>query len=68
MAKGMTAEEAFSATYAFFNGEITEDELGKRFGKPRKNPHGNVVERRMEAYHDVVVYEDGYEDRYYIGD
>lgn len=30
--------------------------------------HGAIVEYRMEAYHDVKVYEDGYEDRMYIGD
>ena len=30
--------------------------------------HGRVVERRQEAYHDVIVYEDGYEESYYIGD
>ena len=66
--KNPTADEVFAATYLYFCGEIDETELEKRLGKPRKNPHGEVVERRMEAYHDVVVYEDGYEERYYIGD
>lgn len=31
-------------------------------------PHGACIEYRQEAYHDVKVYEDGYEDRMYIGD
>lgn len=31
-------------------------------------PHGDSVDFRQEAYHDVTVYEDGYEDMYYIGD
>lgn len=30
--------------------------------------HGRVVETRFDAYHDVTVYEDGHEERYYIGD
>lgn len=30
--------------------------------------HGKVVETRMEPFYDVTVYEDGYEDRYYVGD
>ena len=29
---------------------------------------GKVVGSRMDPYHDVTIYEDGYEDRYYIGD
>ena len=30
--------------------------------------HGKLIEYRFEAYHDVKVYEDGYEEWYYIGD
>lgn len=30
--------------------------------------HGKVVGSRMDPYHDVTIYEDGYEDRHYIGD
>ena len=66
--KEPTVDEVFAATMEYFDGKIDETELEKRLGKPRKNPHGEVVERRMEAYHDVVVYEDGYEERYDIGD
>lgn len=35
---------------------------------PNEKLHGKVVGTRMEAYHDVTIYEDGYEDWYYIGD
>lgn len=30
--------------------------------------HGKVVGTRFDPYHDVMVYEDGYEEKYYIGD
>lgn len=30
--------------------------------------HGKLVEYRFDAYHDVKVYEDGYVEKYYIGD
>ena len=30
--------------------------------------HGKVVNVRFEAFHDVTVYEDGYEERFYIGE
>ena len=35
---------------------------------PMEKIHGKVVETRMEPYHDGTVYEDGYEDWFYIGD
>ena len=30
--------------------------------------HGKIVGTRTEPYHDVTVYEDGYEDWFYIGE
>ena len=33
-----------------------------------KNPHGKAVSRRFEPYHNVTVFEDGYEEWMYIGD
>lgn len=33
-----------------------------------KSPHGKPIAVRFEPYHDVTVYEDGYENWYYIGD
>ena len=38
------------------------------FESPMEKEHGHVVELKWERYHDVYVYEDGFEDRYYIGD
>lgn len=35
---------------------------------PMERVHGKAVSSRFEAYHDVTVYEDGYEDWSYIGD
>jgi hypothetical protein len=35
---------------------------------PKVGPHGKVVDVRFEPYHDVTVYEDGYEERFYIGE
>lgn len=33
-----------------------------------KSPHGKPIGTRFDSYHDVTIYEDGYEERYYIGD
>ena len=41
-------------------------EAGETYNK--SSPHGKVVDYRFEPYHDVTVYEDGYEDWFYIGD
>ena len=35
---------------------------------PLTKLHGEVVGYRMEPYHDVTVYADGYEDWFYIGE
>lgn len=47
-------------------------EEGKLEGEPNLTPnekiHGKVVERRFGAYHDINIYEDGYEEYIYIGD
>ena len=36
--------------------------------EPEPGPHGKIIKRRCEAFYDVAVYEDGYEDWNYIGD
>lgn len=33
-----------------------------------KGTHGLIIGRRMDAYHDVTIYEDGHEEKDYIGD
>lgn len=48
---------------AICNGKIESEE--KEFVSP---VHGRIVEKRFDPYHDVTVYEDGHEERYYIGD
>lgn len=35
---------------------------------PANEPHGKCIEYRFEAFHDVKVYEDGYEEWFPIGD
>lgn len=40
----------------------------KDWEEPTPSEHGKVVDYRCEAFYDVTVYEDGYEDRYYVGD
>ena len=49
---------------AICNGEIIPSNKPTRM----EQIHGEVISSRMEPYHDVTVYEDGYEDWYYIGD
>lgn len=49
---------------AIVTGEIEEPEP-EEFIHP---VHGRITKTRLDPYHDVKVYEDGYEERYYIGD
>lgn len=62
IAKGMDAIEIF---LGILDGMIIPD-----LNKPSPNEmlHGKVVGTRMDPYHNVTIYEDGYEDRYYLGD
>lgn len=50
------------------NWDGTEDDAEDGYWEEMRRLHGPIVDYRMEAYHDVRVYEDGYEDRMYIGD
>lgn len=54
---------------------LTIDELAKdltygiKYGREFDgNYHGDVVKYEFEAYHDVMTFEDGYEERFYIGE
>lgn len=49
-----------------FPWEYTDEELASM--PEVTGEHGRCVEYRQEAYHDVHVFEDGYEERLYIGD
>ena len=48
------------------DGEVIPDPTPRL--TPNEKLHGKVVGTRMDPYHDVTIYEDGYEERYYIGD
>lgn len=43
--------------------DMTDEEFSRW-----SSEHGNLVEYRFDAYHDVKVYEDGYVEKFYIGD
>lgn len=46
--------------------EYTDEEMS---AMPMVNgEHGKCIGYRQDAYHDVHIYEDGYEERLYIGD
>ena len=46
-------------------GEIETPELKGEYMHP---VHGRIVETRFDPWHDVTVYEDGHEERFYIGE
>ena len=48
---------------AMVNGEIEEPKT-----EFVSQEHGRIVKTRFDPYHDVTVFEDWYEERYYIGD
>lgn len=58
----MTSSEMNKLLDEVFNGDIS---AASEFIHPE---HGRIIETRFDPYHDVTVYEDGYEERYYIGD
>lgn len=49
---------------AIVTGEIEEPEP-EEFVHPA---HGKITSTRFDPYHDVTVYEDGHEEKVYIGD
>lgn len=64
----MTYEEAVKSGMddiflGICEGEIEPDE--KEYVHP---VHGRVIGTRFDTFHDVTVYEDSHEERYYIGD
>ena len=46
-------------------GDIDVPELEGEYIHP---VHGRIVETRFDPWHDVTVYEDGHEERFYIGE
>lgn len=62
----MDAWEVISQVLDYFN--TGKEPTFKSEPTPDEKAHGKVVGFRRTAYHDITVYEDGYEDWYYIGD
>lgn len=61
--------DLFKDIMDYLDGKIDSPEDGQStYWKNFYAEHGALVEVRMEAYYDVRVYEDGFEERYYIGD
>lgn len=68
----MTVQEAEKAgmsdidiALGIVTGELEDESEPAEYRDP---VHGRIVKTRFDTYHDVKVYEDGYEERYYIGD
>ena len=59
-------EEVLNDWVSVMDGELSEEEFEERW-HPRR-PHGLCVGIVQEAYGDRIIYEDGYEEYYYIGD
>lgn len=62
--KANDTENAINAFIDWCNGETSyfDNSETKQF------EHGKVIDFKMEAYHDVIIYEDGHEERFYICD
>ena len=65
MKNPISADKAISAMIDYLNGD---DKALDILGPYTPGPHGEVIEYRQDAYHDVKVYEDGHEEFFYIGD
>ena len=57
---GVKMDDILKMLDEFYNYDGEEECIDKE--------HGRLVLYRFDAYHDVKVYEDGYEEKYYIGD
>ena len=44
------------------------EEYAKKYGEPKEEPHGRLVDVKWMAYGDLRIYEDGYEEYISIGD
>ena len=60
--KELTADQAINAFIAYCNGE------NSAFNGVATSGHRKLIDRKMEAYLDVSVYDDGTTEYYYICD
>ena len=62
-------DEQDRAFYDCYDKLFSEDSEREDDGEEYVDPeHGRIVDMRYDMYHNVTVYEDGYEERYNIGD
>lgn len=47
---------------------LSEDLPNNENLSPMERLHGPIIGTRFDAFHDVTIYADGYESRYYVGD
>ena len=55
----------------YWDGRITEEEFHKEMGKvagKSNNEHGKCIAYKQSIFHDIYIYEDGYEEWVDIGD
>lgn len=64
----MLPEDVMNLLVAYWNGELTEEEVDKAFGEPNYSPHGKCIDCVQAAYGDWYIYEDGYEEYISLGD
>ena len=60
-----TADDAVKDLLAWMDGD---EHALDGWNEPAEGEHGPVVMYRQDAYHDVLIYADGFEERFYIGD
>lgn len=60
-----TVDDAVNDLLAWWNGD---EHALDNWPEPQESEHGPVIGYRQDAYHDVIVYADGYEEKFYIGD
>ncbi len=61
----INADTAIDISLAIFEGDVPEEVYPE---SDYQDPHGKIVGHRFDPYHDVTIYEDGYEERFYIGE
>ena len=62
---------ALGLLFDYWNGRITEEKFHKEMEKvagKSKNGHGKCIAYKQSIFHDIYIYEDGYEEWVDIGD
>ena len=64
----MLPEHVMDLLIAYWNGEMSEEELDTAFGPTKHGEHGEVIDCILSAYGDWIGYEDGYGEYISLGD